>query len=65
MLNQGAGYSEKCDVWSMGVIAYMLIAGFPPFKGTDDRHTLELVMTQPLNLEHEVMMHSRSVVCLL
>lgn len=27
------GYNEKCDIWSCGVIAYMLISGDPPFDG--------------------------------
>ena len=26
-------YSEKCDIWSIGVICYMLLSGKTPFSG--------------------------------
>ena len=34
-------YNEKCDVWSIGVITYIMICGYPPFNG-DNNHEIML-----------------------
>jgi calcium-dependent protein kinase len=32
-------YNEKCDIWSIGVITFMLLSGKLPFGGKDDEQT--------------------------
>mmetsp|Transcript_890 Transcript_890/g.2052 ORF Transcript_890/g.2052 Transcript_890/m.2052 type:complete len:739 (+) Transcript_890:87-2303(+) len=37
-------YNEACDMWSLAVIMYILLCGYPPFDGNgDDTLTLKLV----------------------
>uniref|UniRef100_M3Z2H4 Myosin light chain kinase 2, skeletal/cardiac muscle n=2 Tax=Mustela putorius furo TaxID=9669 RepID=M3Z2H4_MUSPF len=37
--------SDKTDMWSMGVITYMLLSGLSPFLGDDDTETLNNVLS--------------------
>ncbi len=30
-------YSEKCDMWSTGVLLHILLSGISPFKGRDSK----------------------------
>lgn len=39
-------YNEKCDIWSVGVILYILLTGVPPFNGDSDQQIFEAVKNQ-------------------
>ena len=36
-------YDEECDLWSVGVIMYIMLTGTPPFNGDDDDSILKAV----------------------
>lgn len=38
-----ANYTEKCDIWSIGVITFMLLSGKAPFFGKDDAAIFNMV----------------------
>ncbi|KAL7495893.1 hypothetical protein ACHAWT_006561 [Skeletonema menzelii] len=36
-------YSAPTDIWSTGIIAYILLCGYPPFNGDDDREIFDAI----------------------
>lgn len=38
---QGISYTEKCDNWAIGVLAYELLVGKSPFETSNQVETLE------------------------
>ena len=36
-------YNEKCDIWSCGVILYIILSGMPPFNGSSDQDIMKKV----------------------
>ena len=39
----GKKYDQKCDIWSCGVIMYILLCGLPPFQGESDQEVITKV----------------------
>ena len=36
-------YGAKCDIWSCGVITYIILSGIPPFNGASDQEIMKKV----------------------
>jgi calcium-dependent protein kinase len=36
-------YGPKCDIWSVGVITYIVLSGIPPFNGATDQEIMKKV----------------------
>jgi len=37
-------YTQKCDIWSCGVIAFVCLGGYAPFEGEDEVETAESIL---------------------
>ena len=38
-------YDIMCDIWSAGVIMYILFCGYPPFNGSNDEKIMKRILT--------------------
>mgnify|MGYP003385255068 FL=1 len=39
-------YDHRCDIWSLGIVAYMLLCGAPPFYGDSSDQIYEMIKTR-------------------
>ena len=46
-------YDRSCDVWSLGVILFVFLCGYPPFEGDDNKEIFRNVLKSPLEFDPE------------
>jgi len=44
-------YDINCDVWSLGVILFVFLCGYPPFEGDNNKEIFRNVMKSPLTFD--------------
>lgn len=47
-------YTYKCDLWSAGVILYILVCGYPPFYGDSEYDTVSKILDYDYNYDHDI-----------
>ena len=51
---KGEVYNEKVDIWSIGVITYMILSGRNPFPGSNKQQVKQLICSTSVDLEKPV-----------
>lgn len=41
-------YNKQCDIWSLGVILFVFLCGYPPFEGDNNKEIFRNVIKQQL-----------------
>lgn len=47
-------YDEKCDIWSLGIILFMILSGYPPFDGDNEAEIIRAVRSAELEFDDTI-----------
>jgi len=59
---KGKGYSKSVDWWSLGILAYEMLVGLPPFYSENMNEMYELILKSPLKFPSFVPSDAQSLI---
>ena len=58
-------YDLRCDLWSLGVITFMLLSGQAPFNGKNDNDLIKKIKSTDYDFDHQIWCESTLYVSLI
>ena len=53
-------YDEKCDIWSIGAMTYLMLCGDPPFTGDSNNEIFKKIIKSELSFNQYKYKHRSS-----